>query len=40
MPLSALETLTDRSAYMYGAHVGEGSLTQHISGAFKEGVRK
>ncbi|WVW81787.1 hypothetical protein I302_103784 [Kwoniella bestiolae CBS 10118] len=25
--------------YLYGAHIGEGSLTQHIAGAFQEGVR-
>ncbi|KAL1413255.1 DNA ligase (ATP) [Vanrija albida] len=25
--------------YLYGAHVGEGSLTQYISGAFQDGVR-
>nr|ODN87629.1 hypothetical protein L203_03409 [Cryptococcus depauperatus CBS 7841] len=25
--------------YMYGAHPGEGSLTQYITGAFQEGVR-
>ncbi|WRT63833.1 uncharacterized protein IL334_000758 [Kwoniella shivajii] len=25
--------------YLYGAHIGEGSLTQHISGAFQDGVR-
>ena len=28
------------SAYLYGAHVGEGSLTQHIAGVFQDGVRK
>lgn len=28
------------SAYMYGAHVGEGSLTQYISNAFQDNVRK
>ncbi|WWC58136.1 uncharacterized protein I303_100671 [Kwoniella dejecticola CBS 10117] len=25
--------------YLYGAHIGEGSLTQHISSAFSEAVR-
>ncbi|KAL7418712.1 DNA ligase (ATP) [Cryptotrichosporon argae] len=25
--------------YLYGAHVGEGSLTQHIAGALQDGVR-
>ncbi|WWD08963.1 hypothetical protein V865_007078 [Kwoniella europaea PYCC6329] len=25
--------------YLYGAHIGEGSLTQHIAGAFQDGVR-
>lgn len=28
------------AAYLYGAHVGEGSLTQFIAGAFQDGVRK
>ena len=28
------------SAYLYGAHIGEGSLTQHIGTVFHEGVRK
>lgn len=27
-------------AYLYGAHVGEGSLTQYIAGAFNEDIRK
>jgi len=27
-------------AYLYGAHPGEGSLTQYISDAFHEDVRK
>ena len=26
-------------ANLYGAHLGEGSLTQHIAGAFREEVR-
>ncbi|OCF31187.1 DNA ligase 4 [Kwoniella heveanensis BCC8398] len=25
--------------YLYGAHIGEGSLTQHIAGAFQDDVR-
>ena len=27
-------------AYLYGAHIGEGSLTQHISNAFHENIQK
>jgi DNA ligase-4 len=30
----------DGSAYMYGAHVGEGSLTQYIANAFQDNVKK
>lgn len=28
------------TAYLYGAHIGEGSLTQFIAGAFHDDVRK
>jgi DNA ligase-4 len=31
---------TNSTAYMYGAHVGEGSLTQYIANAFQDNVRK
>jgi hypothetical protein len=27
-------------AYLYGSHIGEGSLTQFLSGVFQEDVRK
>lgn len=27
-------------AYLYGSHVGEGSLTQFISGVFNDNVHK
>lgn len=32
--------VAERIAYMYGAHVGEGSLTQYIASAFQDNVRK
>ena len=30
----------DGRAYLYGAHVGEGSLTQYIANAFQDNVKK
>jgi DNA ligase-4 len=30
----------DERAYLYGAHVGEGSLTQYIANAFQDNVKK